>query len=322
MEALTVKNLSEAQEFSSGFCLFYTSDYLFVRTASPFITSLKLSRTMTWETFGRSNDEAIWITGLTGGAAVSELFLADEVNNVVLSLDVQSAILEDVYRPENGERISGVAYSSESDTLFVATKRQSTVSVRSFSRANITFRQWNENHRIQFSEERKGLAILRVLGDGTLICGQNHQNAVRMCKVHSNRSMLNCKYLTLPIIYWGFDLQLSGNEKRLAAILENGSLALFRMEAEGFAQMSHFPLDGARNILLYFDNLLVTRWNQSYDSFEILSFAITGGSGSLQHLRNLITHDKHIDIQGWCFTNEKLFAWDLISNELLLYNIK
>ena len=78
-------------------------------------------------------------------------------NNVVRAFDVRTGRLDarDAYTPPNGEYVNDVAYSAESDSLFVATWHTdgSGVSVRSLRR---TDGQWSECHRMQLAPEGGG----------------------------------------------------------------------------------------------------------------------------------------------------------------------
>lgn len=60
----------------------------------------------------------------------------------------------------------------------------------------------------------------------------------------------------------GFDVQLAGNEKRLAAALALGFVALFRIEAELVEKLSIVAQSGARTPLFVGDYLLVMSLNE------------------------------------------------------------
>ena len=160
---------------------------------------------------------------------------------------------------------------------------------------------------------------LRVLRDGTLLCSQYGTDGIHVCRAHSDRSLQHCARVALPAKHRGFDAQLAGNERRLAAALSDGSVALFRVDTEPAAlvQLSSVQLAGARIALFCGDSLLVGVATDD-DVREAVSFTTTGGR--LQRDRQLIPRDDRLDIYRWCFVEGTLFAWDYKSKELLLFN--
>ena len=92
-------------------------------------------------------------------------------NNVVRAFDLSAERLDagDVYRAEStNESVLDVAYSAESDTLFVATRNNSHPNdyvVRSFVRTN---NSWIPCHRMAFASKYNGRGMLRVLRDTIL----------------------------------------------------------------------------------------------------------------------------------------------------------
>ena len=286
-----------------------------VRAARRVIARLSLSRRI---------ETGVCLEGLCGGAAAHELFLADYFN-AVCAFDVRTGRLDarDAYTPPNGERVNDVAYSAESDSLFVATWHvdDSGVSVRSLARR--TDGQWSECHRMQLAPEGDGGIWLRVLCDGTLLCCQCDTDCIHVCRAHSDRSLQHCARVALPATHIGFDAQLDGNERRLAAALSDGSVALFRVDTEPAAlvQLSRVMLAGAQYALFCGDSLLVGVATDSAtggDMREAVSYTTT--DGRLQRDRQLIPRDDRLDIYRWCFVKGTLFAWDWKSEELLLFN--
>ena len=187
--------------------------------------------------------------------------------------------------------------------------------------ARRTYGQWSECHRIQLALEGNHniLVYLRVLRDGTFLCSQFGTDGIYVCRAHSDRSLQHCARVALPATHRGFDAQLTGNERRLAAALLNGSVALFRIDTERAAlvQLSRVILADAQFALFCGDSLLVGV-TTDYDMREAVSFTTT--DGRLQRDRQLIPRDDRLDIYSWCFVEGTLFAWDLKSKELLLFN--
>ena len=283
---------------------------------------LSLSRRIPPDALHRSNETNLWLVALCGGAAAHELFLIDRFN-AVCAFDVRTGRLNalDVYTPPNGELVSDVAYSAESDSLFVATYYDSGVIVRSLARR--TDGQWSECHRMQLAPDGDNSRIcLRVLRDGTLLCSQQYTDGIHVCRAHSDRSLQHCARVALPARHRGFDAQLAGNERRLAVALSDGSdrsVALFRVDTEPAAlvQLSRVMLAGATDALFCGDSLLVLVAIGGY-VVEAVSFTTT--DGRLQRDRQLIPRDDRLDICSWCFVEGTLFAWDWNSKELLLFN--
>ena len=264
----------------------------------------------------------VCLRGLCGGAAAHELFLADSPigRDVVRAFDVRTCQLDarDAYTPPIGERVNDVAYNAESDSLFVATSHivGSEFIVRSFARR--TDGQWSECHRMQLPEKEYWSMCLRVLRDGTLFCSQCRTDGIHLCRARSDRSLQHCACVSLPATHWGFDAQLAGNERRLAAALSDGSVALFRVVTERAAlvQLSRVMLVGAQYALFCGNSLLVGV--VTGDVREAVSFTTT--DGRLQRDRQLIPRDNRLDICSWCFLEGTLCAWDNKSQELLLFN--
>ena len=292
-----------------------------MRAARRVIERLSLSRRIPPNALCRQNETNVLLRGLCGGEA--ELFLADSLREVVRALDVRTGRLDarDAYTPPNGEYVNDVAYSAESDSLFVATWHtdRSEVSVRSLARR--TDGQWSECHRMILALVGDNWRIcLRVLHDGTLLCSQEDTNGIHVCRAHSDRSLQYCARVALPAVHVGFDAQLVGNERRLAAALSVGSVALFRLDTEpvvALVPLSSVQLAGAQYALFCGDSLLVGV-DTGGNVREAVSFTTTGGR--LQRDSQLIPRDDRLDIFRWCFVDETLFAWDWKSKELLLFN--
>ena len=275
----------------------------------------------------------IRLYGLCSGAAANELFLADWENNVVRAFDVRTGRLDarDAYMLPKGESVNDVAYtySDESDSLFVASRHTdesgSGITVRSLARRKLPSRsdlnecQWSECDRIQLAPNGTGYIWLRVLREGTLLCSQRDTDGIHVCRAHSDRSLQYCDPVVLPTKHVGFDAQLDGNEKRLAAALSDGSVALFRIDTEPVAlvQLSRVTLSGARRALFCEDSLLVGVAPNGIVC-EAMSFTMT--DGGLQRDRKHIPRDDQLDIFRWCFAEGTLFAWHYKTGELLLFN--
>ena len=294
-----------------------------LRAARRVTVRLSLSRRIPPDALRRPNETRLLLYGLCGGAAEHELFLADRYNYSVRAFHVRTGRLDarDAYTPPIGEWVNDVAYSAELDSLFVATYQSdhSGVIVRSLARR--IDGQWSEYHRIQLAREGDNRICLRVLRD-TLLCSQRDTDGIHLCHAHSDRSLQHCVRVALPAAHEGFDAQLTGNERRLAAALSNGSVALFRVDTERAAlvQLSRVTLAGAQFALFCGDSVLVGVATEN-DELEALSFTMT--DGRLQHDRQLISRDDRLDIVSWCFVEGTLFAWDRKSKELrvLLFNV-
>lgn len=271
----------------------------------------------------RSKETDVCLRGICGGTASHELFLADSSKDVVRAFDVHTARLDarDAFRCIDGERINDVAYSSMFDSLFVATWHtdRSAFSVRSFLRAG---GQWNVCSRMQLASEGDGKVNLRVLSDGTLLCGQSSTDGVHVCRVLTDRSIKHSARLTMPHKHVGFDAKLSGSEKRLAAALRNGEgngfVALLRLDKECAVPLSVIPLPGALYLLFCNDSLLIGVAASNNDVSEAISFSTKGDS--LQRDRQLIAPRDPLNIHSWCLTDEVIYAWDKKSKDLLVFN--
>ena len=307
-----------------------------VRAVRRVVERLTLSRRIPSAALRRPNETSLNLNGLCGGAAAHELFLADSSlgREVVREFDVRAARLDarDAYTAPAGEFVNDVAYSAKSDSLFVATwsADKSEVNVRSLARTN---GQWSVCHCIQLTAEVYRKILLHVLRDGTLLCSQINTGSVHLCRVHSDRSLQNCTRVAFPVNHLGFDAQLFGNERRIAAALQDGSVSLFRVDAVpvyALVPLSRVDLSGARIPLFFGESLLVGVATDN-DVREAVSFSMT--DGRLQRDRQLIPHDDRpaifrlfsrddrlLDIYRWRFVEGTLIVCDYNSKELLLFN--
>ena len=108
--------------------------------------------------------------GMCGGASADELFIADTNNKVVHLFDLRTGQLNerDLFRCPTRERLTDVAYSAHTDTLFVATCGDSHT-VRSLSRTNS---EWHQCNRLDLNGYTLILYVsLRALSDGSFVFG-------------------------------------------------------------------------------------------------------------------------------------------------------
>lgn len=276
------------------------------------------------EKLKRLNNMNVYIIGMTIGAAAHELFFADLINETVRCFDLQSEQFDatEAYRVERGESVRAVTYSAESDTLLVGTYSDSdNIIVRSFARTNSTG-EWRLSDQRDIScENPTGAIKLSALRDGTLVCGQLYTNGVHVSRVQSDRTMQNFTRVTLPTSYNGLDVRMVDNEKHLAAALMNRSVALYRLEENRVVELSRVSPLGRRRVLLRSlfvgDKLLVQYSNGRYSRIKAIS--ITGTTLDSEDVRPLYKSDE-IEIDGCCFENGKLYAWDIKSGDLFEYN--
>ena len=127
-----------------------------------------------------------------------------------------------------------------------------------------------------------------------------------MCRVQTDRSIQNCTRLALPGEHSGFDVQLADNGIRLAAALrDNRSVALFRVDAERHVQLlSNASVPGAHFPLFCGDTLLVAVVDRLIS--ETVSFSIR--QDRLIRDRLLISRGEQHPILHWWFVNETLFV--------------
>lgn len=286
----------------------------------------------------RRSGENVYLLGLTGGPpGARRLFLGDYRNSAVRSFDVQSGRLDasDTFTAQSHDPVHDVAYCAELDALFVATRYEnSKIRVRSFGRNNSkSDNDWSERDMIQQQHTENAKCVyLRVLRDATLFFGEGDSTGIYVCRVLSNLSMPHCVRVALPTDHWGFDVQLVDNERRLAAALTNGSVALFRVETDWTSLsgqavlLSLVPLADARNPVFLEDTLLIgvpvgptlMPWKFSGDVIQAISFSTNGGR--LVRERQLITLNDQFRIICWCFAYGKLFAMIDKSRDILVFN--
>ena len=210
------------------------------------------------------------------------VFIADSENNVVRAFDQRAGRLyaPDAFKPASNETVADVAYSPESDTLFVATRYYQipmTVVVRSFARTGDGWLVADRNEVVKDIN----ISMMRVLRGRSVLVGFFNTAFVLVCAVQTDRKIKNCTQLTLPEKHWGFDAQLDDSGILLAAALESGSVSLFRVDANGAQKsLSNAPFSGARQPLFCGDTLLVGEAAYGPDKFidfnGIVSFSIQG----------------------------------------------
>lgn len=300
-----------------------------MRTASRGL-SFTFSRRIPQVSLKRLNENSAYLRGISVGAAAHELYFADRSNNLVRSFDVRSSKLDvrDAYRAERVEDVKDVAYSPESDTLFVSTRSQRghdlITTVRLFLR---TSNEWREFDRVQYQTpgEFWHWPLLRVVSGETLLCGTIHNDFINVYRVSANHSMLHSGRLQFPIQIFGFDIQqeLEGKQTLLAAVLVNGSVALYRVNSftdHSMQLLSLVALHNARSVLFARDTLIIGVSSfEGYYFDDIFAFSIIGNR--LKSERQLIARAEGLEIRSWCFVNGTLFAWDYVSRDLFIYNM-
>lgn len=218
--------------------------------------SLEFIRRVSAADLRRTNENIPCLRGLYGGAAANVLFLADSAtyNNEVRAFDTRFDRLDQitVYRPNISEKVHDLAYSADSNTLFVGTLHAdwTGVSVRSFACAN---GRWSLFHRTQMEAEGRRDLYLRFTRYGTLLCGQSGTDGLHLCHVLLDRSIQHSTRIALPARHEGFDAKLIGNELRLAVALNDGagveSIGLFRIDGNCAVSLDIVALSGARRPL-------------------------------------------------------------------------
>lgn len=279
------------------------------------------------------------LEGLTGsGILANKLLFVDSENNVVSSFDVRSQSVNKIRAArrvysKNRERVSAVAYGyiDAKHTMFVATRNNLSfiwdrindfVFVRSYRRNGSG--QWEDHNRqyaITFNREVSPVQVsLRVLNDGTLLCGVWRTNELHVCRPQHTI----CTIIKLADTHFGFDVQqLVGKQVHLAAAFANGSVVLFSLQIHELTQhineLTREPLAGARNPIFSSDILLVGV-APSGNEIQEAKFFETTEDGQRTELRLIAGYTlEHTHIYSWCFVNRQLYAWDSRISALLSY---
>lgn len=272
-------------------------------------------------------DQPPLLRGLTGGIGEYELLFADSANNVVRSYYLHSQTIANIFVPRSDNIIlSDVAYSSLNDTLFVGTlsRLKSTVFVRSFqSYVYAETEQWINlvrRHKIPYNNMTQMERIsLRVLLDGTLLCGVWGSNTVHVC-----HGEIVCKQIQLQANHFGFDVQqIDGKGTRLAVAFAN-SIAIFSLLLHNgiYRAVEQFikPLVGARNPLFSGNmNILLVGVASNGLKIQTANFFIINGEGQETELELIGDYPIQGLITYWCFYNQLLYAWDSNAKQLLSF---
>ena len=167
-----------------------------MRTGRRVAENLWLSSLIPNEKLRRSQEYHASIAGLSGGAAARELFIADSENNVVRAFDLSAGRLYelDAFKPSaSNESVENVAYSAESNTLFVATLYPQvttplTLVVHSLSRSDD---EWRVVDRKEVSKDAH-ISMMRVLRGRIVLVGIYNTEFVHVCPVEEYWFIGNC----------------------------------------------------------------------------------------------------------------------------------
>lgn len=256
------------------------------------------------------------LVGLTGGRLNRELLFVDSANNVMSSLDLIS--LDETARNFDAKEhvVGEVAYINATDTLVVATwnNPNSIVFVQSFRRRGLNDWVNHDVHEIPYRGTAQVGAVkrisLRVLRDGTLLCGLWGTKKVHVC--HPGITL--CKHIRLQANHFGFDVQqIEGKGTRLAAAFAKDSVALFSLQLHNstfrVVQLTREPLVGACNPLFSGDILLVGVASNGTE-FENAKFYVINGEGPQTQIHLIASYNLQTRFFSWSFFNGLLYAWD------------
>lgn len=257
---------------------------------------------------------------------------------MVRDFDLQSQTLckFDAYKSldAKNEGICDVAYSPESNTLFVATWDMRHVTVRSLAPTSRKG-EWKFSDIIKLKSEREPSltfnkelkferVILRVLRDGSLFFGEMKIKGIHQGTVNTNRRMKHIGRLQLPDVQEGFDAQLVDNKKILAIAMWDGWVYLFSVEKENsLKKLSRVPLRDARIPLFCGETLLVgVALGGGFVPAvrEAESFTFVDGILKRKDNFELISRDEQHDITCWSYVEGTLVVWNEKAKEIILFN--
>lgn len=247
------------------------------------------------------------------------------------SLDLSTKRLADVYKADgDDEYVLDVAYSPESDIVFVATSSNNDKNesldgafVSSFTRGEYNIWIFVHKSKISsgFETRRLGTPKLQLLPNGTLFVGyldspENTENPVHMCQVREKKLQVPCELFKLQKNYVDFDVHVSAGYFLLVTTLVDGFLAAFTIQQSVIAELWNLKLNASLATFVNDILLVHVASNDKMKSFE--SYLIDGVQLSYQH--RLLVFDDRFDLFRWCFVKEKLFAWDRNSKSILIFN--
>lgn len=273
----------------------------------------------------RQDEHNVDIKGICGSPNAGKFLLADYANGTVREIDIDNSdfqlCLKDVYRHSEGESVDDVTYSNELKTLFIATSQNGVSAVRTFDKLPDTS-VWKECHRLQTTTNDLPIVFMRVLGNGMLFCLHLMSEAVYVCRVKADRSMELWKEIDLKEAFkYGFDVQLVGNETRIAVAMANEKekvVVIYRWDGDSLKELTRSTPSRQPFFPHFCGDMLLVQEYAGNNKIDFVSFSHK--ENGLKRERVVLSEvDRRLPMHGTCYVDGMLAILQVPTRELLLY---
>lgn len=209
------------------------------------------------------NEQIALINGLTYIPERSQLLFVDDVNRAIRSLRIPGDhSLRNVYKSKPTNRLNGLCYVSETDTLLVSESDLSDGVWREWLvelQLQPEMNEWNESHRVQTDWR---VDIICALSGARVLCGtlltNEGLNRMVLYRIESGRHITRVGRIPVDENFRWFAASLSA--VTLVAIFYGYSILLHQLRGYELIELSRIKLeinDGLSGLLWVDDKLLV-----------------------------------------------------------------
>lgn len=262
--------------------------------------------------------------------ARDELFFADYKNHVVRSMHLHCSVGKprDVYRGKsNGisERVYGVCYMSDSDTLLVCSEDEKDIRwlvalVRTGSSGSS---EWREAHRERI--ECVGW-ICHALTDSQVLVGQYHTKHMELLRVTNRPHIEHVKRIDAPKQYATFSATCGSETLVAMCFMPEFSkyVRLYRLHSDRpLEKLARVKLAHIWEVMWLNANLLLAAKmykNNEADEGAHAVVELKWNGTQLEYSRELIANSDHNRVICMCAVNDGFALFDTNSNSILHYS--
>lgn len=273
------------------------------------------------------NEQFALINGLTYISERSQLPFVDDVNRAIRSLRIPGDhSLRNVYKSKPTNRLSGLCYVSETDTLLVS---ESDLSDGVWSEWLVALQlqpemnEWNESHRVKTEWKAD---IICALSGARVLCGtlltNEGLNRMALYQIENGRHIARVGRIPVDQNFRWFEA--SHSAVTLVAIFYGYSILLHQLNGCELLELSCIKLEinAAESRLLWVDDKLLVHDYIVSPSNPVIELEME--ESELIHSRQLVLpHDfDSVRIKSWCSIEDKLAIWDDLSKELIIYSTR
>ena len=291
-----------------------------------FSNSLQLVRRIPKQTLIRAGEKDPNINEMSYNSARDELFLADEVNEVVRAMRVRNNAgdLCDVYRaPHNTfPRIRSVCHMSDLDTLLVCSLENLSNWLVALSRNG---GKWREAHRVQ--TDGSGL-ISCALRDSRVLIGEWRSKRLELFRVESGPRITHVHRIHVPEQYYWFSatcgsdtlVATCGSDTLVAMCYRSDeSVRLHRLRGDRLEELARIQLMSPYKLLWLAGRLVVADFDENKKSYAVIELEVN--DTRLERRRQLIATSENLNVWRLCAVNDGLAIIDDNNRDILHYSV-